>query len=343
MKKYKVTLWLALCSFLFFSCKEELIGPATPNTPEANFEALWQEYDRLYGLFVVKQIDWDKLYRTYRPRVTSQTTDEELYQVMTELLDHLDDNHIYLRPPKETGLPLYDGGILGREPQEDYQAEVTLQYLQKVKRQGKAFTYGWLTTDIGYLHIHDFDSYNYNAYPAVLDKILGELRNAKALVVDVRDNYGGEDRVAQYIANRFASRRSLAFTSRLRNGSSHTDFGPAIEFYTEPKGAFQYTKPVVLLTRRLTFSAGETFVLAMRQNTNVTVAGDTTGGALSDAVKRELPNGWLYRVSIADVRALDGRNYEGIGLAPDVLIKNRKEDLAAGKDLVLEKAVQLLD
>ncbi len=83
---------------------------------------------------------------------------------------------------------------------------------------------------------------------------------------------------------------------------------------------------MVVLTQRATFSSGETFVLAMKRNKQVTTVGDSTGGAFSDAVKRELPNGWIYRVSIADVRAADGNNYESIGLAPDVLIQNRKED-----------------
>ncbi len=99
---------------------------------------------------------------------------------------------------------------------------------------------------------------------------------------------------------------------------------------------------MVVLTRRATFSSGETFVLAMKRNKQVTTVGDSTGGAFSDAVKRELPNGWIYRVSIADVRAADGNNYESIGLAPDVLIQNRKEELQTGQDKALEKAIGLL-
>lgn len=159
----------------------------------------------------------------------------------------------------------------------------------------------------------------------------------------MRDNWGGEDRVSQYIANRFATTTNLSFTARLRNGPSHDDFGPEIRFYTKPEGAFKYTKPVVLLTRRSTFSAGETFVLAMRQNANVSVVGDITGGAFSDAIRRELPNGWVYRLPVADVRAADGKNYESIGLAPDVLVKNTKKELEGRQDKTLEVAIDLLD
>jgi carboxyl-terminal processing protease len=173
-------------------------------------------------------------------------------------------------------------------------------------------------------------------------KVLGELKSAKGIVVEMRENDGGEDRVAQYIANRFASERHLSFTSRVRNGPQHTNFGSELHFYTEPQGSFQYTKPVILLQRRATFSSGETFVLAMQQNTNVITVGDSTGGGFSDAVRHELPNGWNIRVPIADVRAADDKSYESIGLAPNRLVKNTKQELASGRDKALEMALQLL-
>jgi C-terminal processing protease CtpA/Prc len=100
---------------------------------------------------------------------------------------------------------------------------------------------------------------------------------------------------------------------------------------------------VVLLTNLNTFSSGETFVLAMLQNKNITTVGDVTGGALSDAMKRELPNGWLYRLPIADVRDANGKNLEGIGIEPHIKINNTKEELKAGHDKVLEKALDLLN
>jgi C-terminal processing protease CtpA/Prc len=80
----------------------------------------------------------------------------------------------------------------------------------------------------------------------------------------------------------------------------------------------------------------------MKQNNNVKMVGDVTGGALSDAIERELPNGWVYRLPVADVRDAKGKNLEGIGIYPDIFIKNKKEDLQAGHDKALEKALELL-
>ena len=64
--------------------------------PEHNFEVLWQTFDRNYALFGPKRIDWDALYRVYRPKVTPETTDEELFDVTSRLLGHLNDNHVTL-------------------------------------------------------------------------------------------------------------------------------------------------------------------------------------------------------------------------------------------------------
>jgi len=80
----------------------------------------------------------------------------------------------------------------------------------------------------------------------------------------------------------------------------------------------------------------------MQELSNVTQVGDYTSGAFSDNIARELPNGWFCFMSIGDYRASDGKSYEGIGVKPDVLMVNTKEDILSGKDPVLEKAITLL-
>ncbi|PSR52761.1 peptidase S41 [Adhaeribacter arboris] len=329
-------------AFAMAACEEALVGPPSPNNPEENFEKLWQEFDRLYGSFEVKQINWTAVYHQYRPQVKSTTTEAELYQIMVNMLTPLDDNHIFLRPLRSTGLPPFSGGILGRKTFTDFDKSVAEKYLIEKKTHGNAIVYGKLSASIGYINLLHFEN-DYFFYVKALEKILKELRDTKGIVIEMRENDGGEDRVSQYIANRFASEKHLSFTSRLRNGPKHSDFGPLLKFYTQPEGDFQFTKPVVVLTRRATFSAGETFVLAMKQNKNVTFVGDSTGGAVPDAMRRELPNGWVFRVPIADVRGPNGESYEGIGMAPTILIKNKKEELKAGKDAALEKAIELID
>jgi C-terminal processing protease CtpA/Prc len=176
-----------------------------------------------------------------------------------------------------------------------------------------------------------------------MEKVMDGIRGARGAIVDIRGFYGGYDPVSQYIAGCFASSRKLYMTTRKRNGPAHTDFTAPLEWFVEPQGETQFIKPVVVLTSLFTQSAGETFQLAITQFDHVATVGDTTAGSFSDNPNFELPNGWIFSVSVGDYRASDGKSYEGIGLAPKFPVVSRKEDLLAGKDRALEKAIELFN
>jgi C-terminal processing protease CtpA/Prc len=138
----------------------------------------------------------------------------------------------------------------------------------------------------------------------------------------------------------FANQKTLFMTTRKRNGPRRSDFTAVDKWYVE--GEAQYTKPIVLLTSRWTASAGETFTWAMNTQAQVTQLGDTTAGGFTDVVARELPNGWLYFVGVGDYRNAKGESEEGKGVAPKVYATNTKAEIDAGKDKVLEKAIERL-
>lgn len=324
------------------ACNDLTLGPEPANTPEINYELLWQEFDRMYGQFETKNIDWNAIYKRYRPQVKPGTTEDELFEIMTQTLGELDDGHLWLLTPGPN-FRRYDSGPVYAG--DDFSAAVTRKYLQEPKElstaEGVNLVYGKLNGDVGYVYFVDLGQ-NPRFYEKAMDEVLSALADTKGLVVDVRNLGGGLDRSSQHVAGRFATERKLFMTTRFRNGPEHSDFTPKIEWYAEPTGSKGFPKPVVLLTNRLTQSAGETFTLAMNQLANVTQMGDTTFGIFSDNPKRELLNGWIYSVSTGDFRAADGKSYEGIGIAPKIRVSNSKEDLAAGRDRVLEAALARL-
>jgi hypothetical protein len=338
-----LNLLFALFSLLTItSCSKTLLGKEIVNTPVTNFEILWQDFDQHYGAFAAKNIDWKAQYAKLRPTVNNEMTERELYAALTRLLDVLNDNHVYLRPLRATGLPWYNGGILGKTTVQDYDRAVAQKYLAQKQVYNNSIEYGTFSGNIGYINLLNFDN-NISTYHKAMDDVLTHLKDTKGIVIELRENRGGEDRVAQYIANRFASEKNLSFTAAVKNGPGYNDFAKPLSFFTEPQGDFQYNKPVVMLTNLNTYSSGETFVLGMLQIKNVRMVGGVTGGALSDAVTRDLPNGWSYRLPIADVRDAAGRNLEGIGIQPHVDVKNTQEELQSGKDKALEKALELLN
>ena len=425
-------LFLILVTAMFFtSCEEILIGPAVSNDPISNFEEMWKSYDQYYGLFEVKEVDWQATYNQYRPQINEQTTDDQLKTIFHEMIDPLDDNHTFIITTENE--PRIESGIFDTlKVQTDFSLDLIPSYVSDFTHYGTAIDYGMLADNIGYIHLGDFipsrkyfeealdqiigklkdtdglvidirdnpggndvaaqyvagrfaaerklymnvrkksgpgpnDFTHYGAaidygtlagnlgyihlgdfipsrkyFEDALDQIIAKLKDTDGLVIDIRDNPGGNDVAAQYVAGRFAAERKLYMNVRKKSGPGPNDFTQAIPWHVEPTGGTRYTKPIVLLTSRWTQSAGETFTLAMQELTNVTQLGDFTSGAFSDNIARELPNGWFCFMSIGDYRAADGESYEGIGVKPDLWLVNSKQDILSGKDRTLEKALELL-
>ena len=307
--------------------------------PEKNFEHLWQTFDRDYALFGAKRVDWDALYAVYRPRVSAETDDDELFNVMASLLGHLNDNHVRLKAPSRT----FQSGILGEIEMEDFSLDLVKKaYLgNRFKtRVRDSFTFGWLSETIGYFHFGGFGFLD--ASVAAVDEIVEHFADARGMVVDVRDNGGGSDRVGKVIADRFADQERLYMTSRARDGPGHDDFGAPKSWYVEPAKR-TYTRPVILLTHRFSVSAAENFTLAMRILPHVTVVGDATSGVFADVYRGVLPNGWSFGVSYKLFQDPQGFCWEGIGIPADLRQTNSKDDIAAGRDRVIELAMALIE
>jgi len=340
----KAIIMLGAIIITLTSCQKVLLGSIASNTPQNNFESMWKGYDELYGLFNVKNINWDSLRNALQPQVNSSMTNTQLYEVLCGMIKPLNDIHVFLQPTSDQ-LPRYESNEFYRmhTVQNDFSIDVIKQnYLPALVTIDDDFHYGILPGNIGYIHFGAFGM-PVSFYEMQMDKVMTTLKDTKAIIVDVRNNGGGSDKVSRYIAGRFAQERKLFMTTKKKNGPAHDDFTQPESWYTDTQGSFQYTKPVELLTTRWTASAAETFTWAMNTQAHITQIGDTTSGGFSDVISRELPNGWLYFVSIGDFRNAEGKTAEGNGIAPAIISTNTKEDIDKGKDKVLELAIEKLN
>jgi C-terminal processing protease CtpA/Prc len=74
-----------------------------------------------------------------------------------------------------------------------------------------------------------------------------------------------------------------------------------------------------------------------------TQIGDTTLGCFGDIVgNHQLPSGWVFWYPIRLTRTPDGFCQEGIGIIPDILVENTKRDIDAGRDNVMQRAINYL-
>lgn len=319
--------------------------------PEQNFEYLWKTLDQRYALFLPKRIDWNLLYRVYRPKVTPETTDDELFLIMSNMLGHLNDLHVRLE--SQNPMRMYRSGKFVEVAMERFGSienffgyfmarPIQTQYIrgELQERHHHIFAYAWLTDDIGYFHFNKFSGVEESA--RVVDEIVDCFKTAKGLIIDVRRNEGGDDEVGKTIAARFADKKRLYMMKQEKDGPAHDDFAKAVKWFVEPDGPVQFTKPIILLTDMYSISSAETFALAIRVLPHATIVGDFTSGCFADTERDELPNGWYFYVSKNLIVDHTGFCWEGIGVPPDIRIANSRLDDENGKDRVLELAIELI-
>lgn len=326
---------LIFCLGLLSSCirEEEFV-----NNPQGNFEQLWKIIDEQYCFLDYKQIDWDEIHTRYQKLITPNMGSEGLFEVLSEMLYELQDGHVNLASahnvsyydawyqdyPRNFRADLLEDSYLGRAST-DYRTAAGLKY--KI-----------LEDNIGYIRYESFADPVGNGN---LDEVLSYLSVCNGLIIDVRDNGGGNATNSARIAFRFTNEKILTGYISHKTGIGHNDFSKPYAIYLEPANGVRWQKKVVVLTNRRSFSATNDFVNHMRCLPNVTTIGDKTGGGSGMPFTSELPNGWSVRFSASPHFDAEMNHIE-FGIEPDIKADMLQEDELRGKDTLIEMARKLL-
>jgi hypothetical protein len=322
---------------LLTSCEKVLMEREPSDDPVTNFEHLWQTANDKYSFFEYKGIEWNEIYSEFRPQIYPEMNDVELFFILGSMLNRLEDGHVNLRArfdvsrytftysaPENFNFRLLKDNYIG------WNYRITGSLINTMfEVNGK---------DIGYIYYGSFSNPMQNTD---VDFAVQSLWHTEGIILDLRSNGGGTVSNVYKLGSRFADQKRFVYTSELKNGPGHNDFGEPAEVYMEPGGLYQYTKPVILLTNRGCYSATSLFTLAMKAYPHVIQVGDTTGGGLGSPAGFELPNGWGYRFSVSRTLSPDGENFEN-GVPPDVVVWMNPQNEANGKDDIMEKAIELI-
>ena len=322
---------------------------------EKNFEELWKTFFDRYPFFNLRNVDWNEQYDIFRPKVTSTTGEDDLFDIFCHMLSPLNDGHVEL-VAKTSGNERKR--YFNPEPKPRFWQEFTKQEIKNLfKTTQKTLvsngfekprkSTAWIlryckSSNYGYLRILELEGVKKRKLTAALDQILSDFKGLDGVIIDIRNNPGGDDSTVIQIVNRFCDRKRVAFHRKTKRGPGEDDYSPLKTWHIEPQGDTQFTGPIVLLTCDSVFSGGEVFALALKELPYVTIIGDHTNGIFSYQLEKKLPNGWRYCLSYQVYFSADMVCYEGTGVPADIELLNKKSDIQRGVDPLIVRALELL-
>ena len=175
---------------------------------------------------------------------------------------------------------------------------------------------------IGYIHVWSYAGLQY--HQLLTEEVrFGRLREADALVLDLRDGWGGAN--TEYL-NLF-NHRVPVFTHIMRDGTRRV---------MDP----QWRRPVALLINGGTRSGKEAFTYGFKKFGYGPVVGTRTAGAVTGGRLFLIGDDAVLFLAVLDT-LIDGERLEGKGVAPDIEVAFPIE-YANGKDPQLERAIEIL-
>lgn len=170
--------------------------------------------------------------------------------------------------------------------------------------------------DIGYIYVSGFDKVTSTQFRQALDDI--EAKNAKALIVDIRDNGGGMLDVVVDMLDRLLPEGLLVYTE--------TNQGRDEEYYSTNEES--YDKPMAVLINGYSASASEVFAGAVQDYKAGTIIGTTSYGkgiVQSIFSLNKDGDGSAIKLTTARYYTPNGRNIHGIGITPDITVEYNEE------------------
>jgi C-terminal processing protease CtpA/Prc len=318
----------ALCALLLSGfltgCERLFLQPSPPTDNASVFDSMWETIDRRYTFFDFKRIDWNDVRARYRPRAVSAQSDGELFAVLAEALNELQDDHTNL---------FSQFNISRARPFFKDSANFDDEILNRVYLKNQEFISGSLVNAVlerggkkyGYIR---YDSFSSPLDTASWNSVVRRFREQKVegVTLDLRNNGGGALANVSFLASRLAKAQSEGLLELIKNGPGRNDYDAPRKFIVRVDSAARAQAyrladmRVAVLTNRNSYSAASFLpaVLKAPEFDHVKLIGDHTGGGSGLPVDFQLPNAWTYRFSGTKTLIPAGRvsRAEALAVAP---------------------------
>jgi carboxyl-terminal processing protease len=193
------------------------------------------------------------------------------------------------------------------------------------------------------LFIVRFDSFTGKVAIDFMRALHKRLQGASGLVIDLRNNGGGDSEAMTDVVSAFLSPRTGLGRFVDRTGKVVIEPQTRTAMLLAAESIARFDGRLVILTSERTASAAEIFVASLKEARRAAVIGTGTCGCVLAIRRRHLlPDGGELDVSEMDYRTRLGLRLEGNGVAPDEIITPDQRDIRAGKDRIIERAIERL-
>lgn len=170
------------------------------------------------------------------------------------------------------------------------------------------------------------------------DAAVDSLRDADAIVLDLRGNLGGVGGMSMGIAGHFLD-TAVAFGVMSQRGSTFRFVANPRRVDTRNRAVRPFAGPLAMVVDPMSASTTEVFASGLQSLGRARVFGTQSAGQALPAVPERLPNGDILYHAIANFLGANGKPVEGAGVLPDEVQPLDRRVLAEGRDAALEAAI----
>lgn len=170
--------------------------------------------------------------------------------------------------------------------------------------------------NVGYIQIQTFSA---TTSKQVKNKISKFSNNIDSIVIDLRNNTGGYLSAAYEIADYFVAKGKIIYQLKDKNNK--------ITKYNAKTGVLRSFKGISVLINNYSASASEVLTLALKESADAKIIGVKSYGKGTVQEKDVLSSGAMVKYTTAYWLSPKGNTINGIGISPDVEVKDANEQL----------------
>jgi hypothetical protein len=309
-----------------------LVKPNQEISPTSVFNQFWSDINNKFVFFDYKNVSWDSIKQVYEPLISDEMNENELFSVLSSMVVSLKDGHTSLYTPFDTCKYYFYEGV----PNNFNSEFVKNTYLVPNNfQETETIRHCLLNNNVAYLHYGSFED---DVTEEGINSVLENYTNSNGLIIDIRDNTGGDLTNIYRLVEHFVENERLCGYFQEKLNEEHNSLTEPYPIYVSSRGVSFSNKSIIVLTNRKVYSSAHIFTCFMSQLPNVKIIGDMTGGGSGVPTSNQLSNGWLFRYSSGIVTFENRKSYES-GLNPDINVSTGSESELLGKDLLIERAI----